>query len=280
MKFVPKPVPEGINTTKVSHLREFIVLSFGLILLLTITVILLSLLTDQLVRYIPVKTEYKLFSFTHAIARPSQDPGSAQSRVEQYLSKLIDRLQKGRQGDKQPFTVAVMDDPMPNAFALPGGHIVVTSSLFRHIQSENGLAMVLGHEMGHQYARHPLRSMGRGVVVLLAIAVFTGTDGSEMIKSMVDSTVELGLLKFDRDQERAADDTAVSLLQRVYGHAGGADEFFQSIQKLEVKTGKNPLPGFMKTHPTTQERINHLQAIVDRTGKAKLVELPDFVKNY
>lgn len=284
MKFSPKLPDQDINVSKRNHLKDFFVLLSGFIGIIMIILLILVALADYLVSYIPLDVEKELFQSMHQLAPRASDPDSERGKVEQYLDRLVTRLNNGwpevakqlngQSSKKQKFTVAVIHMNTPNAFILPGGHIGVTHGLLRLVKSENGLAMVIAHEMAHQYKRHPLRTLGRGIVVLLAMSTLTSSDDSWWIESLSSNAAKIGLLKFSRDQEREADKLGLALVTQLYGHRKGATEFFDAISKIaKVRPG---YLAFLNSHPATHERLLVL-ADKSRDSTHKLSPLPKHV---
>ncbi len=283
MKYTAKLPPEGINVSKRNHLKDFFILLTGFIGLLFIAVMILAALADKLVTYIPIDIEKQLFQEMHRLAPFAADPTSERGKVETYLKNLLAKINKGwpaaskkhtgTSEKRQKFTIAVVHMNTPNAFILPGGHIGVTHGLLRLVKSENGLAMVLAHEIAHQYKRHPLRSLGRGIVVLLALSTFTSADDSWVVGSLSNSVARIGFLKFSRDQEREADKLGLTLLLNLYGHNKGAGEFFEAISKTK-KTHSSP--SFLQSHPAVPDRLTFLTKPM-ASDNHKLVALPEHV---
>jgi len=183
----------------------------------------------------------------------------------------------GEEFSDHEFQVEIANELGANAFAVPGGHIVVTRGLFSSIQSENGLSMILAHEMAHHYERHPLRSTGRGLVVSVFLLAILGADGSSFLQNFLGNTASITNLAFSRQQESDSDTFASALLLKFYGHASGAAEFFQYI-KLEEGIASE-IPSFLSTHPSTEGRIENLLAFESKhSGEKK--PLPDFIHDY
>lgn len=279
MDYEPKIIPEGINTSTEHPLREFAVLVFGIAAIIVIVTSLLAVSTDFLIQYIPLEKEQDWFAnemlTDDKLPQPEID-SSLQDEVERQLQQLVEQL---RQQDKPEFrfTVGLFDSDVPNAFVMPGGRIFITSGLLRSVTSENGLAMVLAHEMGHQYYRHPLRSLGRGVVISLALMVVSGTESDALIESFVGNTAVLTSLGFSREQERKADLLGIDLLMQRYGHASGSTEFFEAIR--EQRETDSDLPGFLSTHPGVDERIDLLRER-GRQSSGDKTPLPEVIVEY
>ena len=149
MKYEAKVIPEGINSSKHNPLKELLLLTSASLAVIIAIVLVLTLLTDSLVGFIPPQTESRWFDSnlidfeSPAFERPK---GEEFVQSEQYLMNLVAQLRQPEYQDFE-FSVTVIDDEHPNAFVIPGGHIFITSALFNYVDSENGLAMVLSHEM-------------------------------------------------------------------------------------------------------------------------------------
>lgn len=158
---------------------------------------------------------------------------------------------------------AVLDSPVVNAFAVPGGYVYVTRGILALMRSEAELAVVLGHELGHVNARHSIKRMSEQTLFGLGLAV-----GSSLNKTVADIAgivgvgVQLLFLKYSRDDERQADQLGVE-----YSRKGGYDPeemigFFESLEKMGDLSGKHFLPGFLSTHPLTSERIQNTREMI------------------
>jgi len=164
---------------------------------------------------------------------------------------------------KLPYHFAVLDSPVINAFAAPGGYIYVTRGLLALMNSEAELAAVLGHELGHVTARHAARSMSRQILVQAGLVI--GSLASETfakVAGVAGLGAQLLFLKYSRDDERQADTLGVSYARAAGYDPGEMVRFFQALQELGDLSGKNTLPGFLSTHPLTKERIVNVQGML------------------
>jgi len=280
LKYTPVQPPEGINVTDEHPLKSFFILTAGTIAVVIGIVIILGLAADYLVKYIPVEYEQELFSKDKLYLMPfAADESEAGIEVKNYVQNLVDELHvvAGEEYADHRFHVEIADENETNAFAAPGGHIVVTRGLFSSVESENGLGMILAHEMAHHYERHPLRSTGRGIVVSIFLLAILGADGSSLLQSFFGNTASITNLAFSRQQETDADFFASRLLLKYYGHASGAAEFFQYIDLDEGAIAE--VPNFLSTHPATEERIDSLMKLEDKNSGDK-IPLPEFIKTY
>lgn len=146
---------------------------------------------------------------------------------QDYLQNLLHKITSTYLPSGYHFKVHLTNDKMPNAFALPGGSIVITSGLLDMLDSENGTIFVIGHEIGHFKHRDHLRGLGSGLAVML-LQTMIGIDLSEKFIANISNITNLA---YSRKDESRADLMGLDILYAVYGHAGGADEFFQAIKR-------------------------------------------------
>ncbi len=155
-----------------------------------------------------------------------------------------------------PWSFGVVDDPTPNAFALPGGFIYVTRGLMGLMDSEAELASVLGHEIGHVTARHSVSMMSRAQLAQLGLGL-----GSVLLPDLRPAAVaasaglELLFLRYGRDAERQADDLGFR-----YARAQGYDmtemaDVFAALERASTLEKQSPLPTWLASHPAPGERI-------------------------
>jgi len=167
------------------------------------------------------------------------------------------------QGPQLTYHFAVLDSPIVNAFALPGGYIYMTRGILAMMNSEAELAVVIGHELGHVNARHSVRQMSKLILVQLGLTLGSAlSDTFAKISGVASLGMQLLFLKFSRDDEREADTLGVE-----YARAGGYNPgemigFFACLKKLGDLSGKSSLPGFLSTHPLTSERIQNVKAMI------------------
>ena len=280
MRYTPVQPPEGINVTDEHPLKSFFILTAGTIGVVIVVVAILGLAADYLVKYIPVEYEQNLFSKDGVYLMPFEtDESEEGNQTKQYVQNLVDELHAAAAEDyaDHHFQIEIANIYEANAFAVPGGHIVITRGLFSSIVSENGLSMILAHEMAHHYERHPLRSTGRGLVVSLFLLTILGADGSSFLQDFLGNTASITNLAFSRQQESDSDAFASNLLIKFYGHASGASEFFQYVKTEEESMAD--MPGFLSTHPSTEDRISNLIKLENKHSGDKK-PLPNFLNDY
>ncbi len=158
-----------------------------------------------------------------------------------------------------PFEFRILDSPVVNAFALPGGYVYVTRGLLAHLNNEAQLAVVLGHEIGHVAARHASQraleqQLGQLVLIGGAIA------GQELLNLPAQDLLNLGgvaaqlmFLRYSREDERESDDLGVEYAARAGYAASEGAEFFRSLRRIGEEESQ-ALPSFLSTHPDPGER--------------------------
>ena len=181
-----------------------------------------------------------------------------------YVDRVARKMVPYTHRAKLPYHFAVLDTPIENAFAAPGGYVYVTRGLLAMMNSEAELATVLAHELGHVNARHSAREMSRQLLILGGIIV--GSALSEDIQKIAPFLVvgmQVLFLKFSRSDEYQADSLGV-LYSRKAGYSPSLMvPFFQSIQKLEESAGGGiRLPNFLSTHPLTARRIEEVKKML------------------
>ena len=202
MEYSNPKIPEGINTTAENPLKEFFILSIGILGLIFITVIILSLAAEKLAVYVPFKTEQSLIPEMWA-GTDLETESEASKQTGEYLQSLSDRLAEHiHLPDDMEITVHYMEEDVVNAFATIGGHIFIYQGLLDELNSENALAMVVAHEMAHVYHRHPIIAMGRGVIIGLLLSAISGASSDLFVGQVIGETGIIALLNFNRDQER------------------------------------------------------------------------------
>ncbi|MCG8017594.1 MAG: M48 family metallopeptidase [Candidatus Thiodiazotropha sp. 'RUGA'] len=251
MKYSNPQIPEGINTSKQHPLKEFLMLTSGVLVLIVAAVLLLGFFADKLAHHIPFEVELKIVS-QELLDAPEPGP------MQRYLEGLTERIVSAQGlSEEMPITVHYVDDDTVNAFATLGGHIYMFRGLLEKLPHENALTMVLAHEIAHVKHRHPIRSLGRGITIGLALSMVSGTLGDMMANQIVSNTGMVTSLTFSRDQERESDKTALETLMVLYGNVVGADQLFVVLQNAE---GTMKVPEFFSTHPLSAKRIQHIHA--------------------
>ena len=254
MEYFNPKLPEGINTTKEHPLKEFAVLSVGVLAGIVVVVTALAFSADLLARRIPFSYEQAMVS-SYPRSVPEPHP------MDDVLQPLAWRIAEAMDlPEDMTITVHYQDSEIVNAAATFGGHILLFRGLVSQLHSENALAMVMAHEIAHIKHRHPIRSLGRGAVVWLSLMAVVGVEGGDFTSSVVTGAGALTLLTFSRGQEQEADREALAAVDELYGHTAGALDLYEVLLEHSSESVEK-LPAFLSTHPLTPDRIRELKAI-------------------
>jgi Zn-dependent protease with chaperone function len=252
-------VPHDVNVARQDPLLEFLRLAAGLVACVAVLGALLYLAGERLARVIPFALERqwvgdKVLGLDVVAASPAPTRTANAREIEPYLQRLADGLAATmRLPAGMTIRVHFSDIAAPNAFATLGGHLVVTRGLYARMASENALAMVIAHEIGHVQHRDPIAALGGGASLALLLAIAGGD--VESLAPQVAGLVQRG---YSRDAERLADEAALGALERFYGHAGGAAAVFRELAATRMGAARTPT--LLSTHPTDAERIARLEA--------------------
>lgn len=176
--------------------------------------------------------------------------------LQAYVQRLGAALAEDSERPDLPWTFRVVDDPTPNAFALPGGFIFVTRGLVNLLDSEAELAAVLGHEIAHVTARHAVTAISRQQLAQLGLGV-GGIVFPELQQfgGLAGSGLQLLFLKYGRDAERQADDLGFRYALQEGYDVREMDDVFATLQRVGEQQGEGGLPTWLATHPAPAERI-------------------------
>jgi len=204
-----------------------------------------------------ISEEQEIAMGTEAAAQVRQSIGLVEdSAMQEYVSRVGLALAADSERPDLPWSFGVVDDPTPNAFALPGGQIFVTRGLMTLMTSEAELAAVLGHEIGHVTARHSVQQLSRAQIAQLGLGL--GAVLSEdvaQLGNVLGTGVQLLFLRYGRDAERQADELGFGyVLDEGYDPAEAADVFRALLESSEL-AGHSPLPSWLASHPSEPERI-------------------------
>jgi predicted Zn-dependent protease len=149
----------------------------------------------------------------------------------------------------------IVDSPVINAFAVPGGYVYFTRGIMAHFNNEAEFAGVLGHEIGHITARHSVirqRNQMLGQIGLIA-GVILVPEISQFVEPLSQG-MQLALLSFGREAERESDKLGVEYSSRIGYDAVEMAGFFQTLERQQAQSGGNEIPDFLSTHPSPSER--------------------------
>ncbi len=172
-----------------------------------------------------------------------------------------------------PWSFRIVDDPVVNAFALPGGPVYVTRGIMAHFSSEAEMAAVLGHEIGHITARHSVEQISRAQ--LAGIGLVVGSVVSRDVarySGLAAQGLQVLFLSFSRDDEHQSDLLGVRYSGRLGYDVRESITMHEKLGRLTELSGGGGIPSWLSTHPSSQDRIKRLQALVDTIPAATLNE--------
>ncbi len=191
------------------------------------------------------------------------DPG-----LQSYVSDLGMRLAEVSERPNLPWSFKVVDDPIVNAFALPGGFIYVTRGILAHFDTEAELAGVLGHEIGHVTARHSASQISRQQ--LQAIGLGVGMVFSETVREyggLAAAGLQLMNLSHSRGDETQSDELGLRYISRVGYDPESMVGVFQML--AQVSGGREGrIPEWQLTHPYPENREANIREQIARQGIA------------
>lgn len=244
----------------------------GTLALLAVAIVWgLPLLTDWIVPAIPWSWERTMGD--QAVAAVEQSYPACEAARDapgrRALERLVNRLAQSPaatgQVPPEGFTVHVLDSPIPNALAVPGGQILVFRALLDLTRTPAELAGVLAHETGHALARHPARGLLRSLGWRWLLSTLLGTSWAP------ESMQTLLTLAYTRDDERAADRMGLKLLEGEHLQSDGLARLLERLAADPKMSGRG-IPAFLASHPLPEARARELNALAKPGGAAPWTE--------
>lgn len=206
--------------------------------------------------------------------------GAMKGRAADYVARVGRRIavQSGLSDSERDFTVTLLDSPVENAFAIPGGYIYVTRGLLALTNDEAELASVLGHEVGHVAARHAAKRQQTATLTQVLAGVVGAVAGNSGVGSLLGKGAGFGadLINkgYSRGQEYQADDLGVAYLARAgYDPLASSDMLavLGEDQALDARLNgqDNNVPSWMSTHPNSADRVRRARDKAEATGSAR-----------
>ena len=179
----------------------------------------------------------------------------ADSGLQRYVASLGLSLAAKSERPGLPWQFSVVEDPVVNAFALPGGPIFVTRGILTHMNSEAQLVSVLGHEIGHVTAKHSVSQLSRAQLAQLGFGVaMIARPELQRFGDLAGQGLGLLFLKFGRDDEMQADELGFRYMVGAQYQPREMAEMFQTLQRLgSGREGR--IPEWMSTHPDPGNRV-------------------------
>jgi predicted Zn-dependent protease len=194
--------------------------------------------------------------------------------LQAYVQELGESLAASSERPDLPWTFRVLDDPLINAFALPGGFIYVTRGILAHFESEAELVGVLGHEIGHVTARHSVTQMTNAQIAQIGLGVgMILAPELQEYAGLASASMQLLFLKFSRDDEHQADELGVRYMSRLGYDPAQLGGVMTMLGQVSSGSGEGP-PEWLSTHPAPENRE---EAILEMAATAQVARDPALV---
>lgn len=185
---------------------------------------------------------------------------------QRYVNDLGQQLAAASERPHLPWAFHVLDDPLVNAFAYPGGYIYITRGILSHFNSEAELVSVLGHEIGHVTARHSVEQMSQQQLAQLGLGVAAAaSEDFRPYAGYAAAGLQVLFLKFGRDDERQSDDLGLRYMTRAGYDPEEMPNVFRTLERMQDASGQQ-IPEWQSTHPDPENRVGRIES--------QIVELP------
>jgi predicted Zn-dependent protease len=156
----------------------------------------------------------------------------------------------------------IVDSPVVNAFAVPGGYVYFTRGIMAHFNNEAEFAGVLGHEIGHISARHSAKQYSNSMLAQFGlVAGMMVFPNLAQFSDLAQNGLGLLFLKFGRDAESQADKLGVEYSTKINYDAQQMADFFGTLDRLGKQSGSDQIPTFLSTHPNPLDREKKVEKL-------------------
>jgi predicted Zn-dependent protease len=158
----------------------------------------------------------------------------------------------------------IVDSPVVNAFAVPGGYVYFTRGIMAHFNNEAEFAGVLGHEIGHITARHSAKQYSNAMLAQIGLVAGMALSSEfAQFADLAQNGIGLLFLKFGRDAESQSDKLGVEYSTKINYDAHQMAGFFQTLDRLQGLSGNEEVPTFLSTHPDPVDREEKVAKLAD-----------------
>jgi len=274
--------PPGFSTSlRPPDLKRKIGFALGVLLipfvLYALWISIIPSIARSLTLKVPVAWEEKLGDTILGSMSPEESRRNA-PQTQQALEEIVARLLAT--DPQQPYKIKIhlQSDSLVNAFALPGGHIIVFQGLLDQTDSAEEMAGILAHELQHVLRRHTTQAIIRSVSIYLIFSTLTG-DVTGAMQTVLDTASNLGHLSMNRSMETEADRDGMLMILKAGINPAGMIQAFQKLDDnlnsdknqsspddLKTESSSNILK-YISTHPLGAERVKNLQDIARNSAE-------------
>src|SRR5436853_3018491 len=184
----------------------------------------------------------------------------ADTAWQRWIQQFGARLAATSERPNLPWTFHVVDDPVVNAFALPGGYIYVTRGILAHLNSEAELGGVVGHEIGHVTARHSVSQMSKQQLAQLGLAVGSiASPDFGRYAGLAGQAFGVLFLKYSRDNGSQADALGLRYMRRANYDPREMPHVFEMLTRVSQAQGGGRVPEWLATHPNPENRRGRIE---------------------
>ena len=248
---------EGINSSDENPLKEFAWLVAAALAALATVVVLVGWSARWIAPMVPFRYEAALAERLGLDGAPQASADAARTRALQDVADRVALHMNLPAG--MAIVVRYEDAGVVNAYATIGGRVRVFRGLLEKLPSEDALAALLAHEIGHVRHRHVVANAGRGLALALMLGMISSDAGAAAAQRVLGQATSLALLTYSREQETESDDDALDAVAAMYGHAGGFTQLFEALRKAEAERGLGGAVAIerLRSHPLTETRLEH-----------------------
>ena len=248
MKYTPKLPDEHVNHPKEALLWSAVKMVVALMVITGGLYLALLWAVDYAAEHIGPQTEKRLMRYA------AVDFNSSKITPSDYLQRVTDRLAACAH---LPYRVRsfIVEEEDANAFALPGGRIMITRGMVQRLRSENELASVIGHELGHFKHKDHLKGLGKSLLLGLVSMLI-----SENYGSLFSATLRVTDARYSQSQELAADLYGIDLMACAYGDVTGAMTLFSRMDRGDRWRY------FLANHPDFGKRVETMREYIAEKG--------------
>ncbi|MGD8494997.1 MAG: M48 family metalloprotease [Gemmatimonadales bacterium] len=186
--------------------------------------------------------------------------------LQAYVDSVGQALAATSERPNLPWSFAIVDDPVINAFALPGGPVYLARGIMAYFNSEAEMASVLGHEIGHITARHSVEQISRAQLAQIGfVAGMVAVPELRPFGDVLSGGLGLLFLKYSRDDESQADLLGHRYMLRLGYDPEGAVEMFQILERQRQASGSG-IPEWQSSHPNPGNRVEAARERVQEDG--------------
>lgn len=208
-----------------------------------------------------------------------------QGEIDEYVQQIGARLVSELENPEFEFHFKVVDDPVPNAFALPGGYIFVSRGLLSLVNSEDELACVIGHEIIHVTQRHAVKQMRSGVLPGIAelpgniVGGVINEDLGNFINAPISAGNQLLMAGYSRSHESEADRLGIALAAKAGYDPLAMNSILTRLNRsVEIQTQQTFERSYFDSHPFTPDRVTAVTKEAKSLTIAELAPIhPEFI---